>query len=102
MSFLSIIIGIIIGGILSYYLFHHQLERNVETEIEEKIETKEENLNKILSLLEKEEELSNHDVREMIGVSSRTVVRYMDELEERGQVEQVGERGYGVVYKLKK
>lgn len=62
---------------------------------------KETNKNKILELLRNSSELSNADVRKPLGISGRTVVRYMDELEKEGRVEQVGKVGQDVTYKLK-
>ena len=45
--------------------------------------------------------LSNTDIRAALGVSSRTAVRYLDELEKEGKVEQVGKVGHSVTYRLK-
>lgn len=59
------------------------------------------NKEKILTFLAEKNELSNFDIREALGVSERTVVRYMDELEKEGKVEQVGSTGRGVTYRLK-
>lgn len=55
---------------------------------------------KIMGLLQ-ERELSNTDIRGVLGVSSRTAVRYLDELEKEGKVEQVGKIGHAVTYRLK-
>ena len=46
-------------------------------------------------------ELSNAEIRKALGVSSRTAVRYLDELEREGKVEQVGKIGHDVTYRLK-
>lgn len=46
-------------------------------------------------------ELSNSDIRNALGISERSVVRYMDELERDGKVEQVGLTGRNVTYRLK-
>jgi biotin operon repressor len=61
---------------------------------------KEERKKKIVDFL-KEEEKSNSQIREALGVSSRTVVRYLDELEREGQVEQIGKVGHTVTYRFK-
>lgn len=60
---------------------------------------REKNLEKILDLLAEHGELQNEDIRKYLNVSDRTVVRYMDTLEDRGQVEQVGDTGRSVTYK---
>lgn len=59
------------------------------------------NKEKVVTLLVEKGELSNSDIREALGVSERTAVRYMDELEREGKVEQVGNAGRGVIYHLK-
>ena len=46
-------------------------------------------------------ELSNAEIRKALGVSSRTAVRYLDELEREGKIEQVGKIGHSVTYRLK-
>lgn len=46
-------------------------------------------------------ELSNSDIREALGVSAKTAVNYLDELEREGKVEQVGNTGQSVKYRLK-
>ncbi len=59
------------------------------------------NLNKILALFNTDSELTNTEIRNELKVSSRTVVRYMDELEKEGKVVQIGKIGYPVTYKSK-
>lgn len=62
---------------------------------------KRERKEKTLELLKERGELSNADIREALGISERSVVRYMDELEREGKVEQMGSTGRGVMYRLK-
>ena len=45
--------------------------------------------------------ISNSEIRKTLGVSSRTAVRYLDELEKEGKVKQVGKIGHAVTYRLK-
>lgn len=59
------------------------------------------NEEKALALIQERKEASNSDIRQALGVSERTAVRYMDELEREGKVEQVGDTGRGVQYRLK-
>ena len=56
---------------------------------------------KALAMFEGSKELSNAEIRKALGVSSRTAVRYLDELEREGKVEQVGHVGHAVTYRLK-
>ena len=59
------------------------------------------NLNTIRRLLQERDTAANREVRDQLGVSSRTVVRYMNELITRGEVEQVGVTGVDVTYRLR-
>ena len=62
---------------------------------------KEERKQKALAMIQERDGVSNSEIREALGVSSRTAVRYLDELEADGKVEQVGEAGHAVTYRLK-
>lgn len=69
---------------------------------------KRENKERILKLFEMapstslgNKSISNADIRSALGISERSVVRYMDELEREGKVEQVGPTGRSVSYRLK-
>ena len=57
------------------------------------------NLTRIRRLLKDKKTAANREIREHLGVSSRTVVRYMNELIELGEVEQVGDVGAEVFYR---
>lgn len=59
------------------------------------------NLDKIITLFGNDKELTNIEIRQALNVSSRTAVRYMDELENEGKVVQVGKTGLSTSYKLK-
>src|SRR3989338_3978456 len=56
---------------------------------------------KALAMFDDKSELSNAEIRKALGVSSRTAVRYLDELEREGKVEQVGKIGHAVTYRVK-
>ena len=62
---------------------------------------KQTNKQKALAWLENGRELGNEEIRESLDVSGQSVARYMDELEKEGTVEQVGDSGRGVTYRLK-
>jgi predicted HTH transcriptional regulator len=59
------------------------------------------NKQKILKFLKEREKTGNEEIREHLGVSRQSVVRYMDELETEGKVEQIGSIGHAVFYRLK-
>jgi predicted HTH transcriptional regulator len=54
-----------------------------------------------LAMIQEKDAVSNFEIRKALGVSSRTAVRYLDELEREGKVEQVGKIGHAVTYRLK-
>ncbi|MEX0877266.1 MAG: SelB C-terminal domain-containing protein [Candidatus Spechtbacterales bacterium] len=62
---------------------------------------KEERKNKILELLSERGEMTNSDIREATGISRRSIVNYINELEKEGKVEQVGDAGRSVKYRVK-
>src|SRR3989344_2147967 len=64
-------------------------------------EQKNEYKEKILSMLKEKGRVANMDIEESLKIPERTIVRYMDELENEGKVQQVGKTGRGVVYELK-
>jgi len=67
----------------------------------EKASQKETREQKALAMFVDKSELSNSEIRKALGVSSRTAVRYLDELEREGKVEQVGKIGHAVTYRLR-
>jgi len=62
---------------------------------------KQENIDRIITLFETDKELTNIEIRKALKVSSRTAVRYMDELENQNKVRQVGKIGHTVTYHLR-
>lgn len=62
---------------------------------------KEANKAKALTFLRERGEASNTELREHLSVASRTLVRYMDELEREGGAEQVGRAGKSVTYRAR-
>ena len=59
------------------------------------------NKEKALAFLRERGDAGNEEIREHLDVSRQSVARYMTELEQEGKVEQVGDIGRGVVYRLK-
>jgi predicted HTH transcriptional regulator len=95
-------------GIGFYMIYRTQKRAKVET-IEQVVSTnrtivdrsrhKLANKQKILNYINNKGRASNAELRELIGVTDRTIVRYMDELERDGKIRQIGGTGRGVVYK---
>lgn len=55
----------------------------------------------ILKLLREKGGASNDDIEKALGVSDTTATNYLQELEREGFIEQIGERGRFVSYRLK-
>jgi DNA-binding MarR family transcriptional regulator len=96
---LSIIAFILLIVVIAYNEGKRQGAKQAQST--DQSERKNRNKQSILILLEQHGSLSNAEIREHLDVSPRTVVNYMDELEQDGKVEQVGYIGQGVVYRLK-
>ncbi len=56
---------------------------------------------RVLALLAEHGDMGNEELRQHLGVSARSVVNYMNELEREGKIKQVGKTGHAVVYTLK-
>lgn len=81
--------------VIGYLLATRNKPRVLETR------KKRENKEKILTLFQTHESVTNNDIEKLLGVSDATATRYLSELERDGKVEQVGTTGRGVEYKLK-
>lgn len=103
MNFLLILIIFILAAILLLILFVQKETKgeNIYSFVLDQTIRKNKNKAKILELFRDKSELTNSDIREALGVSAASVVRYMDELENESKVEQVGGTGRGVAYHLK-
>ena len=64
-----------------------------------KIQTKkQQKQDKIMTLFEKKEKITNDDVEKLLHCSDATARRYLNELVKQGKLKRVGETGAGVVY----
>jgi len=59
-----------------------------------------ENLMRALELARSKGEISNNDVEKALGVSDATAERYLNDLERRGHLVQVGRAGRNVMYRV--
>ena len=97
MDYLTIIIIVIVGIIIGYLL----ARRRKESLIFGQAKRKQENKQKILDFLQKNEKIQNNDVEKICKVSNATAERYLNELEKNGQLTQHGKIGQNVFYTLK-
>ena len=99
------IIGIFIGGIAVYIFFKRHENGNpakgVSDFMEKQQEEKQRGMKKIHNYLDQHANITNNEVEKLLGVSDATASRYLAELEREGKIEQVGERGRFVSYRIK-
>lgn len=94
---LVLLVIVMLLGIIGYLVYRNrQLVGELST-----YTNKTNNKQRIVEALAAGESLSNEQLRALVGVSARSIVAYMDELEAAGQVEQVGTTGTAVTYRLK-
>ena len=110
MNFLLILIIFLLVVVLLILFFQKEARgENIYSFVLDQTIRKNKNKAKILELFAAkprsassvQAQLTNADIREALGISAASVVRYMDELEKEGKVEQVGDTGRGVAYRLK-
>ena len=94
MNPLSLILGFLAGVFVTYII----LSRGSGKKRMNK--RKEEAKGQILAEMKKKEKITNEEVVTLLGVSPATAVRYMDELESEGKVQQMGSTGRNVFYSL--
>ena len=100
---MNILIIAIISGLLFYILYYVRttpaqsgIAGYLLRKSRKKQEAKEE-----IGYIQQHKKITNKEARDILKVSERTVVRYMDELEKEDLIEQVGDIGQGVFYRLK-
>lgn len=53
----------------------------------------------LLTVARRKGDISNHEVQAILGVSDATATRYLEELEQRGKLSQIGKTGSHVHYR---
>jgi len=103
-------IGFVAAGIVAYLLvlvFWPRLDKNRSNGVKSPTNgvknddelNKEENIKKLEGyVLNMKGTITNKDVEKLLGVSDATATRYLDELEKKGLLRQVGDTGRGVFY----
>jgi len=66
--------------------------------IKKQVQDKAEHKQKILELLDKQDKITNDEVQKLLGISDKTVERYLNELQKDGKIKRVGETGKWVFY----
>lgn len=88
-------------SVIAYLLMHVDArEKAISYVNSERGSEKEARKKMIVARLREGKRLTNEDVQRLFEVSDSTATRYFDELQEEGRVEQVGETGRGVYYRV--
>lgn len=100
------ILGAYIIAILTYFIFKTiSIKKNItpgdKSMIPEQEEEKGKNLEKLQEYIKHKETITNDEVEEFLDISHATATRYLDDLENKDLIEQIGEEGRGVYYKIK-
>lgn len=97
---LSILIYFSIGVVVGYlaWVSLGSVERKIQSEGETSESLHREEL--ILKFIENKDEVRNHDIQKLLGVSDATATRYLQKIEDKGKIKQIGEAGRSVYYKL--
>ena len=93
-----LIIGFVVGFLIGRRVGYKKAFRYLNPD---QMKEREENLHKIMLYLSAHDEITNDTVEELLHVSNATAERYLNDLEDRGRVVQVGKTGRSVKYKMK-
>lgn len=97
--------GILIGSIGTYLVIRNRQKRKqhgVTSYVEKQQNEKQSRKEKILEMIREKGSVANNDVESELDVSDASATNYLSELESERKIEQVGERGRFVTYRLKK
>lgn len=86
------VLGLFIGAIMVYSYYSTQ---PVKVIYKTPLTTSQK---KILALFETKSKISNAQVKKLLNISDATATRYLDELEEAGEITQIGKVGRSVYY----
>lgn len=110
MNILITLILIIIAVVITWHVASRAAKQNQTTTKEEIAgicsvaidQTFKKNTNKakIIELFASKPKLTNADIRQALGLSRRSVTRYLNQLEDEGKIRQEGKSGRFVTYRL--
>jgi Mn-dependent DtxR family transcriptional regulator len=91
----------LIGSVLVYAILRSRATIGLVAHIERQQDEKQMRKAKILEMIREKGSVKNNAIETALGVSDATATNYLQELEGEGKIEQIGERGRFVSYKLK-
>jgi len=106
---LVFILGILIGaGGVRFYMqerldrdkssYKNENYKKVLEVLDKQAAGKEKNNKKVLEFLENKDKVTNNDIEKLLGISNATAERYLDELEKKGVLRQIGKTGHYTYY----
>jgi len=108
---IAYVVAFVMGIVLGMGISRGKEKRNVEKKDAEtfpetrsaskKQTPKERRKNDIIAFVEKHDRITNNDIETLFNVSDATATRYLQELENDGMLEQVGDTGRSVFYRFK-
>ncbi|HEY4497390.1 MAG TPA: hypothetical protein VJC20_01385 [Candidatus Paceibacterota bacterium] len=93
---MELLIGLVVGFFIGAYWHRPQSIQTINTG---RSKHKEESLDKIMALFDRQDAITNNDIEHLLNVSDATATNYLNELETRGMIVQIGREGRGVTYK---
>jgi len=96
---ITFILGIISGFAIAKLTTEKQTAIGKSTQAQ--ITAKQESKDRIITYLKENREAANNDIEKLLKVSDSSATRYLEELEEEGKIEQIGEKGRFVKYQLR-
>jgi len=99
-AIITFIAGIIIGFLISYAYFKSAGKTSINPFVKAQSAKKQENKEAIVQYMREHGKIANNDAERLLKVSDATATNYMEELEQEGIVEQMGQ-GRSVYYQLK-
>lgn len=90
------LVGALTGGFM-YYL-RHSGRANLSAVNDKRQQEREAAKELILKLFRSKEQISNLDIQHFLGISDRSALRYLDELEKAGKIARHNSKGRGVFY----
>lgn len=98
MSSLQSFIGFLLGFAVAWIVLRWAMRYFYNQHTKDKPEVRKE---RAVKWMQSYGEITNDKYQELYGVSDAQATRDLDDLEKQGKIEQIGERGRFVTYKLK-
>ena len=99
------LLGAFVGALGTYFVMRSRQSsgpsHGIGVSVEKQHFEKQSRKQKILELLKERGNVTNNDVEVALSVSDASATNYLQELEREGKIEQIGEQGRFVSYRLK-